>query len=175
MRQRGNDSWQLRVHAGRDPNTGRKRYVERTFRGTKRGASKALASMVAEVDQRPVGILTKGTVAALCNEWLAHATPSFSPKTVETTRMYIDDPIIPVLGAIQVAKLTPTDPDRFYRQLLEVGRSRGPYAPATIRRPRHHSTGIDPRGSLGMDHTQSGHRRLSASSAHEGTKATRSW
>jgi len=134
MRQRGNDSWQLRVHAGRDPSTGRKRYVERTFRGTKRGASKALASMVAEVDQRPVGILTKGTVAALCNEWLAHATPSFSPKTVETTRMYIDDPIIPVLGAIQVAKLTPTDLDRFYRRLLEVGRSRGPYAPTSIRR-----------------------------------------
>jgi hypothetical protein len=33
MRQRGEDSWQLRVHAGRDPITGRKRYVERTFRG----------------------------------------------------------------------------------------------------------------------------------------------
>ena len=63
-----------------------------------------------------------------------HATPSFSPKTVETTRMYIEDPIIPALGSIQVAKLTPTDLDRFYRQLLEVGRSRGPYAPATIRR-----------------------------------------
>ena len=134
MRQRGNDSWQLRVHAGRDPATGRKRYVERTFRGNKRDASKALAAMVAEVDQRPVGSHGKGTVAALCHEWLAHATPSFSPKTVETTRMYIEDPIIPALGSTQVAKLTPTDLDRFYRQLLEVGRSRGPYAPATIRR-----------------------------------------
>ena len=48
--------------------------------------------------------------------------------------MYIEDPIIPVLGSIQVAKLTPANLDRFYRQLLEVGRSRGPYAPATIRR-----------------------------------------
>jgi hypothetical protein len=126
MRQRGNDSWQLRVHAGRDVSTGRKRYVERTFRGTKREASKALAAMVAEVDQRPVGPGGKGTVAALCREWLAHATQSFSPKTVETTRMYIEDPIIPALGSIPVAKLTPTDLDRFYRQLLEVGRSRGP-------------------------------------------------
>ena len=134
MRQRGNDSWQLRVHAGRDASTGRKRYVERTFRGTKREASKALAAMVAEVDQRPVGSGGKGTVAALCREWLAHATPSFSPKTVETTRMYIEDPIIPVLGSIPVAKLTPADLDRFYRQLLAVGRSRGPYAPASIRR-----------------------------------------
>ena len=52
--------------------------MERTFSGTKRDASKALAAMVAEVDQRPAGMLSKGTVAALCHEWLAHATPSFS-------------------------------------------------------------------------------------------------
>jgi integrase len=134
MRQRGENSWNLRVYAGRDPNTGRKLSVERTVRGNKREASKVLAAMVAEVDKRPVASLGKGTVAALCREWLAHATPSFSPKTVETTRMYIEDPIVPVLGSIPVAKLTPTDLDRFYRQLLEVGRSRGPYAPATIRR-----------------------------------------
>ena len=111
MRQRGVNSWNLRVYAGRDPNTGRKLSVERTVRGNKREASKVLAAMVAEVDQRPVGSLGKGTVAALCREWLAHATPSFSPKTVETTRMYIEDPIVPVLGPIPVAKLTPADLD----------------------------------------------------------------
>ena len=44
MRQRGEESWQLRVHAGRDSITGRKQYVERTFRGNKREASKALAA-----------------------------------------------------------------------------------------------------------------------------------
>ena len=108
--------------------------VERTVHGNKREASKALAAMVAEVDRRPVTTSGKNTVAVLCREWLDHASPSFSPKTVETTRMYIEDPIVPVLGSIPVAKLTPADLDRFYRQLLEVGRSRGPYAPATIRR-----------------------------------------
>jgi hypothetical protein len=50
MRQRGSDSWQLRVHVGRDPSTGRKRYVERTFRGNKREASKALASLIVETE-----------------------------------------------------------------------------------------------------------------------------
>jgi integrase len=134
MRQRGENSWNLRVYAGRDPDTGRKLSIERTVRGNKREASKVLAAMVAEVDRRPVASLGKGTVAGLCHEWLAHATPSFSPKTVETTRMYIEDPIIPALGSIAVAKLAPADLDRFYRQLLEVGRSRGPYAPSTIRR-----------------------------------------
>src|SRR5271168_299511 len=134
MRQRGENSWNLRVYAGRDAVTGRKISVERTVRGNKREASKVLAAMVAEVDRRPVTSAGKGTVAELCREWLDFATPSFSPKTVETTRMYIEDPIVPLLGSIKVAKLTPSDLDRFYRQLLEVGRSRGPYAPATIRR-----------------------------------------
>jgi integrase len=134
MRQRGENSWNLRVYAGRDAVTGRKISVERTVRGNKRQASKALAAMVADVDKRPVTSGGKGTLAQLCREWLDHAAPSFSPKTVETTRMYIEDPIIPVLGSVPVAKLTPSDLDRFYRQLLKVGRSRGPYAPATIRR-----------------------------------------
>jgi integrase len=134
MRQRSENSWNLRVYAGRDPVTGRKISVERTVRGNKREASKVLAAMVAEVDRRPVTVAGKNTVAVLCREWLDHATPSFSPKTVETTRMYIEDPIVPILGSIPVAKLTPADLDRFYRLLLEVGRSRGPYAPATIRR-----------------------------------------
>src|ERR1700730_1822821 len=113
MRQRGNDSGQLRVHAGRDVSTGRKHYVERTFRGTKREASKALAAMVAEVDRRPVGSSGKGTVASLCREWLEHATPSFSAKTVETSRMYIEDPIIPALGAILGGRMSPCDLEPF--------------------------------------------------------------
>lgn len=134
MRQRGEDSWQLRVHAGRDPITSRKRYVERTFRGNKRGAAKALAALVTEVDQRVPRSTKEGTVGALLNEWLDHATPSFSPKTVATTRMYIDAPIIPAIGALSASKLTASDLDRFYRHLLSVGGVRGPYSPATIRR-----------------------------------------
>jgi integrase len=134
IRQRGENSWNLRVYAGRDAATGRKLSIERTVHGNKREASKVLAGMVAEADRRPVASAGKGTVATLCREWLDHAAPSFSPKTVEVTRMYIEDPIIPAIGTISVAKLTPADLDHFYRQLLQVGRSRGPYAPATIRR-----------------------------------------
>ena len=134
IRQRGKDSWQLRVHAGRDSITGRKRYVERTFHGNKREASKALAALIVETDRLTPRAGKKGTVGALLKEWLEHATPSFSPKTVATTRMYIDNPIIPAIGAIPAAKLTPAELDRFYRHLITVGGKRGPYAPATIRR-----------------------------------------
>ena len=37
-----------RVHGGRDPLTGRKRYVERTCRGTKREAQRELAALVTQ-------------------------------------------------------------------------------------------------------------------------------
>jgi integrase len=134
MRQRGEESWQLRVHAGRDPITGRKRYVERTFRGNKRQASRALAALVTESDQLAPRSSKEGTVSALLNEWLEHATPSFSPKTVATCRMYIDNPIIPAIGSLPAGKLTAAELDRFYRHLLKAGGGHGPYAPATIRR-----------------------------------------
>ena len=146
MRQRGENSWNLRVYAGRDAISGRKVSIERTVRGTKREASKALA-----------GHGSRGRSAARANrregqrwlslrrEWLEHAAPSFSSKTVETTRMYIEDPILPALGSVQVAKLTLSDLDRFYRQLLEVGRStrsvRSGHHPTGT---RHHPTGFGP-------------------------------
>jgi integrase len=76
----------------------------------------------------------KGTLEQLFEEWLALAAPSFSPQTVATTRGYLNLPILPALGRIHAAKLTSRDLDRFYRQLLEVGGPKGPYAPGTIRR-----------------------------------------
>ncbi len=49
IRQRGQRSWELRVHAGRDALTGRKTYVQRSVHGTKRGAETELARFVTEV------------------------------------------------------------------------------------------------------------------------------
>lgn len=134
LRQRGSDSWQLRVHVGRDPDTGRKRYVERTFRGSKRAAERALATLVTEAESLAQTTNRSHTVERLLHEWLEHATPSLSPRTVLVTRGYIDSTICPAIGSIQVAKLTSQDIDRFYRRLLTVGGPRKKYTPATIRR-----------------------------------------
>jgi integrase len=134
IRQRGKDSWQLRVHLGRDPITGRKRWLQRTFRGTKREADKALAALVRDAERLTPWAASGTTVETVLREWLEHATPSLSPRTVETSRMYIDRAIVPVLGSTPAARLTTLDIDRFYRQLLMVGIGNKPYSPATIRR-----------------------------------------
>ncbi len=133
LRQRGSDSWQLRVHVGRDTETGRKSYVERTFRGSKREAERALAGLVSEAAS--LAPVNRGhTVERLLNDWLEHAGPSLSPRTVIVTRGYIDRTICPAIGSTPVAKLTAQDIDRFYRRLLTVGGPRRKYSPATIRR-----------------------------------------
>jgi hypothetical protein len=69
---------------------------------------------------------------------------------VETTQMYIEDPVIPVLGSIQVAKLTPGDLDRFYRQLLEAGRSRGRTPPPPFGGSTASFEGHWPKESVGV-------------------------
>ena len=38
IRQRGKESWELRVFVGRDPVTDKKQYVTKTFRGTRKEA-----------------------------------------------------------------------------------------------------------------------------------------
>ncbi len=134
MRQRGKDSWNLRVFVGWDPVTKQRSYLERTVRGTRREASTALAKLVLEAERLTPSAPRQGTVAALCEEWLAHATSSLSPRTVVSTRGYLDHAILPALGHVQASRLTAADLDRFYRRLLKVGGPKGPYAPATVRR-----------------------------------------
>ena len=134
LRQRGEETWQLRVHVGTDPISRRKRYVSKTFHGTKRQAGRALAELVTETGGFVPRQDRQSTFARLLEEWLEHAAPSLSPKTVVVDGGYVRTVIVPALGAVPVAKLTPVDLDRFYRHLLEVGGPKGPYTPATVKR-----------------------------------------
>ncbi|HXQ43199.1 MAG TPA: Arm DNA-binding domain-containing protein [Acidimicrobiales bacterium] len=48
--QRRGDSWRVTAYLGRDESTGKKRYAQRTVRGTKSDAQSALARLVTEVN-----------------------------------------------------------------------------------------------------------------------------
>lgn len=133
MRQRGS-SWELRVYVGRDPVTGRKRWVVKTVKTGKREAQRALAAMVAEADRGALRSTT-ATVGELLEEWFAHAAPGFSPKCVLKTRGVLDRNLLPFLGTIRLSKLGAADIDRHYRRLRdEGGRPGRPLAPGTIKR-----------------------------------------
>jgi integrase len=133
MRQRG-DSWQLRVFAGRDPVTGRKRWIAKTVHGGKRAARRELANLIAEVD-RGLAAGTDATVNDLIERWLEVASPNWSPSTLVQTKSAIHTHIEPLLGPIRLKKLKAADLDRFYAELRKRPGRRSPtLAPATIRR-----------------------------------------
>jgi integrase len=132
MRQRGENAWELRVHAGPDPATGKPRYVSRTVHGAKRFAQKELARFVSEVAAATV-TPGSGTVSALCERWFAHASDRLSPTTAEGYRAVLDRRILPRWGRLQVRQVRADDLDAWYATLLRSGGDEGtPLSPATV-------------------------------------------
>jgi integrase len=133
MRQRG-DAWELRVYVGRDPLTNRKRWSSKSVRCGKREAQRALAAMVADLDDRP-GAPAAGTVKQLLDQWFENTVSDLSPKSAREDRGYIDRYLIPGLGPVQVSRLRTEDIDRFYRELRRRGGTKGkPLSPATVKK-----------------------------------------
>lgn len=93
----------MRVYAGRDVVTGRKRWDTKTVRGGKREALRALAAMVAEND-RGAGNYTNATVGELLEEWFALAGPGYSPKGARETRGVMDRNLLPFNGNVPTAQ-----------------------------------------------------------------------
>jgi integrase len=118
LRQRGTNTWQLRVYLGINPDTGGQRYATRTVRGSRREATRQLALLVAEVDNARIHA---GTVTDLLERWFAAAARGWAPTTVAHTRSIIDCHLIPQLGHLPVAKVTTADIDDFYGWLLTFG------------------------------------------------------
>jgi integrase len=132
LRQRGEDTWELRVYRGIDPDTRRQRWLTRTVHGTERFARAQLEDLVAEAGRARI---RAGTISDLLDQWLEAASPGWSASTVSHTRSIVDCHLNPHLGHLEVAKLTTGDIDDFYAHLLVAGgRDHRPLAPGTVAR-----------------------------------------
>jgi hypothetical protein len=68
VRQRGVVSWELRVHSGIDPETGKRRYRTATVVGNRSDADRGLTELVAPVrSERSIG--SASTVSELLEAW----------------------------------------------------------------------------------------------------------
>src|SRR5829696_2779639 len=133
VRRRGS-SWELRVYAGTDAVTGRRRYATKTVRGGKRDAQRALAEFAVDVQRGRVA-RTTATVGELLEEWFEQATRDFSPKTTLETRGILDRYLLPDLGQVRLNRLRASDLDRYYNRLIRSGgRTRSGLSAATVRR-----------------------------------------
>jgi integrase len=129
IRQRG-QTWQVIVHAGHDPITGKRRNLTGTA-PTKRKAQALRARLLTQVNEgrRPA---TDATVAQLLARWLEVADLAWSTRV--TYQGYVDRTILPALGHIQLRHLDTATLDRFYTTLRARGGTGGrPLAPATVR------------------------------------------
>ena len=125
---RGPDAWELRVFLGRD-DSGKVRHRSVTFRGTRRGAERELARLVAEQDREPIRVPEeddrnwgpKTTVNDAIAGWRANGWDDLSPST---TRRYLsmwECHIRHSIGDRKISQLGPYDVERYFRDLKDAG------------------------------------------------------
>jgi integrase len=134
-RERTPGVWELRVYAGKDRLTGRKRYVSRTHRGGARSAEDALRALIRQVAAEPAERPDQVTVAELLDRWWRLRQADWSPTTARDHRNAIDAWIRPRIGEWLVAEVRPADLERFYGQLAaRGGRAGRGLSPTTVRK-----------------------------------------
>lgn len=136
IRQIGPDRWEVVVHVGRDPLTGKLRQKSCTTHDGIRAARKLRAEMMHEVAEgaaekaarRESHVAETETFGFLLDKWLAHGRRrDRSPTTIAGYEKKIDTVIRPKLGSIALRDLTSETLDSFYDELLDSG-----VTPATV-------------------------------------------
>ncbi|TVP49951.1 MAG: site-specific integrase [Gemmatimonadales bacterium] len=127
--QRGKGSFTVRVFLGRDPVSGKRRYFNKTIRGTKKQADAYATRLQYEVDTGTFRENSDSTVGEYLKEWLEHsAKRKVRPRTLAGYRDLVRTEILPVVGSIRLDGLTPSDVQRIVNRMEKAGK-----APRTIR------------------------------------------
>jgi integrase len=136
LRGRGRDAvWELRVSAGKDPVTGKYRYLSKTFHGTANAADEALRLMVDEVTgggHDP----NQSSLGSLLDRWVAHAEvlKDLSPTTVREYKRLTAKTIKPALGDVPLRSIDGKTLDSFYTSLRTGNESKMPLSASSVRR-----------------------------------------
>jgi integrase len=116
------DSWTVQVYLGPDPVTGKKRYHSEAVRGSKAQAQRRLTELQRELD---IGVFTRPsqmTVREYLEQWCRdYAETHVRRRTFEGYRGILDQYILPKLGAVALAKLTPRHVLEMESALLREG------------------------------------------------------
>lgn len=133
LQKRGADSWRLKVFLGRSAD-GKKRYLERTVRGTRREADEELARMVVEAGEGRWTPSAPMTMAELLDRWLKLKATTVEPSTVSNYEWIARRYVVPAFGDRKVASIRAMELDEFYARLrLSGGVGRRPLSGRTVR------------------------------------------
>lgn len=104
LQQRGGDAWRIKVYIGRSSD-GRKQYVERTVRGTKRAAEVELARLLVEAGEGRHAAAAPMTFGDLLDRSLAKKKLAVEPATLNSYEWVARTYLRPALGDRKVASL----------------------------------------------------------------------
>ncbi|MEE8158707.1 MAG: site-specific integrase [Dehalococcoidia bacterium] len=121
IRKRGENSWELTIDLGRDAG-GKRRRKFVNIKGTKAQAQQKLRVLLSSLDKGlPIGT-QKITFGEWLSKWMAeHVVPNGRQTTVERYEGLIRKHIAPVLGRIELSKLSPSDIEALEAKLTAEG------------------------------------------------------
>jgi integrase len=121
---RGSRTWLVRVSLGRDPETGSRKYHNKTVRGSFREAQAYLNTKLQELDR---GHLSRASAIRLdhyLDQWLATAAkPRLRPKSYTDYEALLRLHIRPALGGKPVGAISQFDIQSVYAQMFQRGLS----------------------------------------------------
>jgi len=115
LQRRGGDAWRIKVCLGRSAD-GRRRYLERTLRGTRRNAEREMARLVVEVDEGRHAAAAPMSFGELLDRWLEVKRASVAPRTIESYEWVAGKYLRPRLGDRKLAALRTMDLDACLRR-----------------------------------------------------------
>lgn len=134
IRQRSPGSWQLIWELPRGAN-GKRQSRSETVRGSKREAEARLREILLSLDNGTYIDKVSLTVAGWLEEWLRLTKSKVAPTTHAGYESYCRQHLMPRLGRLKLAKLTPVHIEGCYTAMLEGGRKdgRGQLSPRTVK------------------------------------------
>lgn len=137
IRERSPGSWEIRYALGTDAATGKRRIATATVRGNRRDAEKELRRLLHTIDQNEHVDATRITVSQWLGSWLAAVKPEVSPKSHERYDDIVAGFLIPELGNLSLAKLSPAHIQVAYTKWQTEGRRDGKTGGPSPRSRRH--------------------------------------
>ena len=126
---RGDRTYLVRIFTGRDPETGKRTFHNKTIKGTKKDAERYRTKKLREMHTGTYVDDTDQTVAQYLEEWLRTAVkPRVRSRTLYGYQRIVEKQLGPALGSYRLHELTPAIIQRLYTDMTERG-----LAPRTVR------------------------------------------
>jgi integrase len=121
---RGENKFLVRVFLGRDAQTGKRNYLNKTIRGTKKDAQKWLNATLREIHLGVFVEPASESVNTFLDKWLeAAAKPRLRQRTYEDYQALLRRYVRDELGKLKLSTLRPLDIQRLYSKMQAQGLS----------------------------------------------------